>query len=537
MFKYILSLFLIGILKLSICQAQLWPHIFSFQPGSYGQAVKEGYDKSYIITGNIMNGSSIVMGLIVKTDVNGNMLWYRKIGNPSFSTGLFSSSLTSENGLITTGYTDKFDTMGDVLIFKSDVCGNKEWCKIVNIPNQPNGGQGVLELANGNNVVLVESSGPGAFYNNVWLFCFDHYGNLLWQKVYCQNDPKFKGSIPFNLNLLRDSSLLITGLTYYKDSLVQNQNWLEPLLVKTDQVGNEIWAKPWTTNHNVFNGYILKSIESSHGNYYLPGVRYQIPPNNIMAPSILKSDTNGNPLGHFEILNHPTSEGVAATLNQISANELVTSYRYTDFSNVDHVATAKFDTIGNLLKDKELILNAEAIINSTITSDQKILMIAGHYFSGYQMYLYKLTFDLEYDSLDTHVYNYDSLCPNPVYADTIDLDCDLIVDVQQPLVNPEKGKLSISPNPARDFITITFPPFYSSWSLTSGTNVQTTWYTYPKTMMLEIVDMMGRLVYKQVTDDNQKEIRVDVSGFPGGMMMVRLLGKGKLLTSGKFIRE
>ncbi|MCX6270437.1 MAG: hypothetical protein NTU44_04305 [Bacteroidetes bacterium] len=86
-------------------------------------------------------------------------------------------------------------------------------------------------------------------------------------------------------------------------------------------------------------------------------------------------------------------------------------------------------------------------------------------------------------------------------------------------------------------ITITFPPFYSSWSRTSGTNVQTTWYTYPKTMMLEILDMMGRLVYKQVTDDNQKEIRVDVSGFPGGIMMVRLLGKGKLLTSGKFIRE
>ncbi|MCX6272812.1 MAG: T9SS type A sorting domain-containing protein [Bacteroidetes bacterium] len=230
------------------------------------------------------------------------------------------------------------------------------------------------------------------------------------------------------------------------------------------------------------------------------------------------------------------SSGVAGTINQISDNELVTSYRYTDLSNVNHVVISKRDTFGNLLKEKELILNEETIANSVITSDNKILLIAGHHFSNWQMYMYKLTFDLEYDSLDTKVYYYDSLCPNVVYADTIDLDCDLIVDVQQPLLHPEQGKLKISPNPATEYINITLPDFYSSWSTTAGMGVQTTWYTYPRQMTLEVVDMMGRQVYHNTLENNQKEFRIDVSGFPGGMMLVRIMANGKTLTSGKFIR-
>ncbi len=538
MFKFILSSLLIfhSLFHFSLT-AQPWPVEFNFQPGAYGWDVDEAYDHSYILTGKIVYGSVNKMGILTKTDVNGNVLWFRIIGNLYETAGLKCSYMTSDKGIISTGWTTKYDPDGDILILKNDACGNKVWCKIFSVPNDVDDGLSIIQLINNNYLVLVEDYGTDIVHERVWLFYLDSVGNTIWQKVYCQNDPKMINQIPFDIIETHSSNFLITGMTYYEDTLVQNLYWPEPLFVKVDTNGNEIWAKPWTQNTNEFIGYAAKSFEDNNGIFYCPGVRYHVNPGNFIAPSIMKSDSNGNPLYHFEIVNHPTSSGVAATLDKIADNELIISYRYTDPNNIDYIMALKTDTLGNLIKEKQLLLNEAAIINSTVTSNNKILMVAGHYFSGWKMYLYKFTFDLEYDSIDTHVYNYDSLCPNPTYADTIDLDCDVIINVEEPLTYPENGKIRIFPNPATDYVTLTLPDYYSSWSQVGTLEVQTTWYRYPEKLSLQIFDMLGRLVSCQVLESNQKEISLDISGFPSGMLLVRLLDGNRMLTSGKFIKE
>ncbi len=536
--KYLLSCILvINILLNTDLSAQPWPHVFNFQPGAYGWDIDEAYDKSYLITGDIIYGSSGKMGVLVKTDINGNVLWYRIIGNTNETAGLRSSFMTQDHGIISTGCTTKYDPWGDVFILKNDVCGSKVWCKIYKVPNDEDAGKCVIQLYNGNYLVLCADFGYDIVNERVWLFLLDSNGNTIWQKVYCQNDPKMNNELPSDLVETHYSDFLISGMTYYEDTLVQNLYWPEPLFVKVDTNGNEIWLKPWTQNTNAFTGYAIRSVETNSGNFYSPGVRYNVSPGNFIAPCIMKSDSNGNPLYHFEIVNHPMTSGVAATLDKIADNELIISYRYTDLNNTDYIMVIKTDTIGNTIKEKQLLLNEACIYKSTVTSDNKILMVAGHYFSGWKMYLYKFTFDLEYDSIDTHVYNYDSLCPNPTYADTIDLDCDVIINVEEPLTYPENGKIRIFPNPATDYVTLTLPDYYSSWSQVGTLEVQTTWYRYPEKLSLQIFDMLGRLVSCQVLESNQKEISLDISGFPSGMLLVRLLNGNRMLTSGKFIKE
>ncbi|MCX6272813.1 MAG: hypothetical protein NTU44_16670 [Bacteroidetes bacterium] len=279
-------------------QAQIWPKIFNFSPGSYGLDVDEYIDKSYIITGKIINGSSSIMGIILKSDVNGNVLWYRKVGNLSYKTGFSDSFLTQDNGIISTGTTAKYDLLGDVFILKSNACGEKEWCKIYNVPNDVDVGVFLVQLLNGNYLILVSCFGYDIVNERVWLFYLNQNGSTIWQKVYCQNDPKMKNQFPNHLIVTTDGSFLVSGMTDYEDTLVPNLFWLEPLLIKIDQNGNEIWAKPWTYNTNSFTGYAIKSEESNNGNIYSSGVRYNVNPGNFIAPSIIKSNSMGNPLEH-----------------------------------------------------------------------------------------------------------------------------------------------------------------------------------------------------------------------------------------------
>lgn len=534
-FIFIITLFIHGLNG----NAQPWPKIINLTPGTRGNDLDELYDHSFLLTGNITSGMYNKMGLLCKIDVNGNIIWWRKIDNNNYYSGLSNSCVLIDKGIVSTGFTFKYDLVfGDMFIIKMDVCGQKEWCKIYNYPGKPGGGIDVKQLPNENILVLGYESGVQAFQEHVWLYCLSPAGQLLWQKVYCQNDPKMRNGIPNCLLIENNNSFLITGSIDYEDTLISNLWWVEPLMVKADSNGNEIWARPWTSNTNEFVGWANRTILDPQGNIYSVGPRFQIPPNNTIGPSLFKSDASGNPISHTEFMNHPTIDGVASTINQISPNELIISYRYTDPGWIDHVMVTKTDTLGNVLLEKELNTGGEAMSAGIITQNQKILLTGSKVFnSQWNAMLYKLTPELENDTLDTTPYNYDSLCPNVVFADTIDLDCDVIVNVQEPMQKPEAGRLKIAPNPARHYITINLPEFYSSTTQHGSLSIQTTWYIYPASMSLEFFDLLGRPLLTQNIETGQKELTIDISGFPSGMCFVRLIGNGKMLTSGKFIVE
>ena len=410
-----------------------------------------------------------------------------------------------------------------------------EWCKILFHPNPNNFGRRILPLPNGDFIAMVYAWGS-IYSERVWLFYFDSLGNLIWQKKFCQNDPKMMNEEAFDILLTQNGEILLSGICSYEDTLVPNLYWLAPLYVKSDMQGNEIYAKPWSQNHNTFDGWTLRSNQNDQGTIFSAAYQTNIPPNNIDLPAILKMSPDGTPLGQYNIINHPTSFGAVSTIYPLADSELLISYYYNYQNEPVKVVAAITDTLGNVRDEKLLIENDRPVNETIITSDNKFLMVGAHIFNNiYQTYVYKLTPDLEFSPYDSTYLNYDSLCPFPIPSDTIPLDCDIVTDIEEPWEHPELGHISIYPNPARDYLTISLPEFYTTTSQIPGMNIQTVFYTYPKDLLLEFTDMLGRTLYQQKVEDPKQEIEINVSDWPRGFLSLRLLGGGKKLTSGKVI--
>jgi hypothetical protein len=102
-----------------------------------------------------------------------------------------------------------------------------------------------------------------------------------------------------------------------------------------------------------------------------------------------------------------------------------------------------------------------------VTSDKKILISGNYVVDGnWDIYLWKLNSDLGDDTLYTQPMTYDSLCPYQILSDTVDLDCSLFVNIDEiPTKEEYESTIKISPNPARDWIMLTFPDNVSSGGL------------------------------------------------------------------------
>jgi hypothetical protein len=66
----------------------------------------------------------------------------------------------------------------------------------------------------------------------------------------------------------------------------------------------------------------------------------------------------------------------------------------------------------------------------------------------------KVNENLEYDSLYSFPFVYDSLCPFPIPTDTVDCDCDLITGYGEPVPVAERYRVEIYPNPATEKVQI-----------------------------------------------------------------------------------
>jgi hypothetical protein len=155
----------------------------------------------------------------------------------------------------------------------------------------------------------------------------------------------------------------------------------------------------------------------------------------------------------------------------------------------------------------------------SVSSDKKILC-TGYTPINYQnlnqldVFAIKLNANLEYDSIYTQPFTYDSLCPYPIVSDTLVCDCEPFVSVKQ--AQQARQTLLIKPNPATEWFTAEVP------------------YTLPKTCTLRVYDMQGRLHYETLLPPGTKQISLNCSTWKRGIYLVHCLGSGIEL-SGKLI--
>jgi len=100
----------------------IWNQTYGGNDDDYGRSVQQTSDGGYIIAGSV-NGfyrDENADMLLIKTDENGDIIWYNQMGGPKYDDGR-SVQQTSDGGYIITGETRSYDIGGgDVWLVKTD---------------------------------------------------------------------------------------------------------------------------------------------------------------------------------------------------------------------------------------------------------------------------------------------------------------------------------------------------------------------------------------------------------------------------------
>jgi len=175
-------------------------------------------------------------------------------------------------------------------------------------------------------------------------------------------------------------------------------------------------------------------------------------------------------------------------------------------------------------------------VNSLVTVDGKYLQlgITGNYPGHPEMAtLYKFNSNLEYDSIYTQPRTYDSLCLHAIKSDTIPMP-GMCITVNLPEA-PKLGellKLKVSPNPAREYVTVEIPEF-SATSQRTGFGTQQQFRPLNGEVQLDFVALNGQTVLSERFDATERNHLVHLDGFVAGMYLIRLSQKGKMVADGK----
>jgi len=203
--------------------------------------------------------------------------WRQMFGGSGHEVG-FTACETSDGNYIMIGATESYDAgNGDIWLVKADPNGNELWNKTFGGPAWECG-RSIIETSDGNYLL---AGGTESFVDeydrDVWLIKTDPDGNVLWNKTFGGSGKDDSWSVQET----NDCGYVIVGCT---DSFSAHNRsifdlnaveYLDVLLIKTDQDGNEEWIRTfgggsydlgYSGQQTNDGGYIITGVTKSYGN-------------------------------------------------------------------------------------------------------------------------------------------------------------------------------------------------------------------------------------------------------------------------------
>lgn len=485
-------------------QDSTWIRVFGEDISNVARSVIETYDHGYIIGGHTKPpnppGGFIKDGLLIKTDINGEILWRKIIGGGA-DDKINGNHVcqTSDGGYVMLSGTYNYAPFSSVYIMKLNKCGELEWSKVFLDNEQSQYPIDLLIMNDGTYLAMISYWGDDFANERVWLFKISPTGEIIWQKVYANwsgstNNEEGRQIIANNSN-----EYLITG-KYFESQQGIDSNWRfkRPMFIKMDSLGNEIWHTLWGLD-DFYIGWNAESVFNTNGDIYSVGK------NSTYAliddkPVMHKLSSDGVQL-HYANIEMASKEGGATTISILEDSVLFIGATYTDHNDSVHIKVYKTDTLGNILAEKEIVPNSNSFNESLITHDNKLLMVGSFYVDGnYDIYLYKFNRNLGYDSIYAQPLNYDSLCPYQIVSDTIELDT---TTVNLSELYKQMHEMKIRPNPAWDKL------YFTLGDLAVGTKIG-------------LYNTHGTKVKQISLNPAQKEYAMDIGDLPGGLYVAIL---------------
>lgn len=490
------------------CYSQVWPRVYHYDYHVYFENVREDYDKGYVICGNhLLNVNKIHFGLVLKTDINGNKLWEKRYGEDEYSTFFTHMEKTSDGGAIFSGGTNENDNWHDPFFMKVNACYEVEWCKIISSASY-NYGTYVRVLPDGSYIGMIRYYHLNGEELRITLIKFDEAGEPEWIQGLIREDTTINNAEGYHLLVTSDTNFLVSGDT----------GGPTPLFVLADSAGEQQWELKWGGEQWIWGGGFC-TVEKGNGVFYSAGTMFC--ESGTPGPSIYKFSIEGGQLDDFCLLGDTISYGWAQPICAYHDSMFLIGIEWeNDPEGEGFSEVLEIDTLGMIINRRLLQFEERAPEDIITTSDDKIL-VGGDYVitDNWEIDLFKLNANLEDDTLNPLLLNYDSLCSYQIPSDTIGLKCGVFVSIDDiPTKAEYESKLKISPNPARDWIEIGFPELEPT-----------------EILNIIVYNIYGCEVLKTITIPDRDAVSLDISAIPPGLYIILCNNLNNKVMKGKFV--
>ena len=255
----------------------------------YSMATEEKYSSIIYLSDNTFltsndNGSDLTLS---KLDSEFNILWeqsFDDVNRESFG-GPASFSETNDSGLIISSSIS--NVLGErPIIIKTDGNGNQEWSETIHASNsniangssfsslQTTDNQGYLVASN------IEMASVGQALRRIEFTKLDMDGNIISTIV--KDGPMIGRDMKSTL----DGGLITCGFQ------INDEGWPQTFLMKTDQIGNELWYKIFSSEE--FNGIFSVEVQETDAGDFLIMSNIDRDFNPKTEILIIKTDSQGN---------------------------------------------------------------------------------------------------------------------------------------------------------------------------------------------------------------------------------------------------
>jgi hypothetical protein len=251
-----------------------------------GFSVQQTSDGGYIIVGTTESyGAGKNDVWLIKTDSIGNKIWDKTFGGEGRDFGN-SVQQTTDGGYIITGSTASYDNgKGDVLLLKTDVNGNMLWYKTFGYSMHDSGSE-VKQTSDAGFIIIGDVNTDGGGSGDFWVIKTDNVGNLVWDKTFDGNGKPISHDYGNSIGLTSDNCYILTGVTFTTEDTNDYDIWL----IKIDEYGNKLWDKKFGGTDCEFGSSVQ---QTNDGGYIITGVDSY---NGISSDKVwlIKTDDSGN---------------------------------------------------------------------------------------------------------------------------------------------------------------------------------------------------------------------------------------------------
>lgn len=499
-------------------QAQRWQHIYG-EPNQTENSwdITEHYDNGYFITGS----HNTRYGWLIKTDINGAVLWDKIIGKYPDEAMIRVTVYDDEGNIYVLGTLIREQTEDWPFIVKLNPCGEKLWCKwFIDYKFMWGDFFDAIVMGDGDIVGLAYMPTDNQ-YEMIYLFRISPDGELRWKKSYASHKHhEHCHEMRLGYRLVSFNNLLIiVGYAYLPYPGNPNHFFQTPMFIGVDYNFEEKFLLPFgmrdSLHGKAFSGMPLNdSIFMGVGAYRFNEGGYE-----TCNTMLMFFNKDGEEIGYSTIPNEAIAPEIKANYSRdiarINDSLFMTTTWYGEEYSGNTYGEFVIDTAGTVYDNKKNYENVR-YCRITKTFDNKYIISGNLNYSD--IILYKINENLEADTVYPGNYNYDSLCNElPIPSGTIDLaDCDIVTNIDEIPTLEEyrasKNRIAVEafPNPV------------------TGQTVELQ-FKNPgalENLELRIFNVLGREVHKEKIHNRQTGTEITTAQWQAGIYVAIIYSNG-----------